>query len=112
MNCSECGHDDMVHFMFTGCCGHAQCPCEGNSTDESRCRKPRHGEDCWWAYPSHIDRAALERQTVKILALHLSGFGTRRIAGRLGIRRQVVIATIRESAASLSSIAQSPERQS
>lgn len=103
MICSECGHDDMVHFMFAGCCGHAQCPCEGNSTIESRCRKSRHGEECWWAYPRTVDHRADEALTVKVIALHLSGFGTRRIASRLGIKRPLVQQTIRSSAASISS---------
>jgi len=96
MDCSECGHDDMVHFMFTGCCGHMGCPCEGNSTTDSRCRKSRHGEDCWWAIPRPPENPArVEARKVQVLALHLSGFGTRTIARQLGIKRPEVMRIIR-----------------
>lgn len=94
MDCSKCGHDDMVHFMFAGCCGHMGCPCEGNSATDSRCRKSRHGEDCWWAIPRQIADLS-EGQKVSILALHHSGFGTRKIGIRLGIKRSEVMRIIR-----------------
>lgn len=94
MTCSECGHDDMVHFMYAGCCGHLQCPCEGNSTTESRCREDRHGDNCWWAIPRQ-PKAKDEAAIAKVLALHLSGVGTRSIARQLGIKRPEVMRIIR-----------------
>lgn len=97
ITCRECGHSDMVHFMWIGCCGHAQCPCEG--LDGSLyCRRERHDEQCWWAYPHERKPDVSEAEVVSILALHLSGKGTRTIARNLGLKRPLVQRTIRNEA--------------
>lgn len=48
--CTECGHDDMVHRNWHGCCGHQGCPCEGMD-GLKKCTQESHGEACWWATP-------------------------------------------------------------
>lgn len=47
-SCRACGHDDMVHRNFSGCCGHQGCPCKGMDGN-NRCES--HGDACWWAVP-------------------------------------------------------------
>ncbi len=53
--CRSCGHDDMVHRNFVGCCGHDGCPCtKMDGREEGRCEE--HGAKCWWAKPRKIEK--------------------------------------------------------
>lgn len=97
--CRACGHDDMVHVIFVGCCGHQYCPCTGMDGDD-KCQKPEHGDACWWAIPRPfgpqlppLDRAEAD----DIFALHDAGMGTKNIARSYGVRvkRPIIIQTIR-----------------
>jgi hypothetical protein len=92
-DCRECGHGEMVHEMWTGCCGHAQCPCEGFD-GTARCRRARHDEQCWWAYPKRQPEDD-PKLMGRIRELHFAGVGVRRIAAEVGIHHALVRALVR-----------------
>lgn len=95
MNCSVCGHEDMVHFMWAGCCGLKGCPCEGTDGAQN-CRNETHGGSCWWAVSKVASPPLTRNQAEAVWALHDQGIGTRKISDHLGLKRPLVMQTIRE----------------
>lgn len=104
--CSACGHTEMVHHMFVGCCHVADCPCLGMDGTRESCEPAVHAAEHNVFVPlpePKDDIERLERRTGrtvtlkerrKIVKLKRAGHGSRDIARTVGVNRTLVIAII------------------
>lgn len=104
--CKECGHSEMVHHMFAGCCHVKDCPCLGMDGRGPTCDPEMHA----FAHNAFVERPEPKTElewicrrhgtdpdtvdTVTILRLHDEGLGARTICRQLGLNRNIVRAVI------------------
>ena len=100
--CRGCGHEEMVHHMFVGCCHVAGCGCLGIDGTGPFCTPILHSEEhnAFTLLPepkTQLER--LERglgyiitpeDRAQIIAMKKEGHGSRYICGQLQLRRPLV----------------------
>lgn len=100
-DCSACGHSEMVHTMFVGCCIVRSCSCLGMDGTAERCTPEAHvghGQVTELPAPKtpleRLERlTGIEvtvRQRRKIIAMKHDGHGARTICGALSLPRKIV----------------------
>jgi hypothetical protein len=105
--CSACGHDDIVHYMFAGCCLVVGCPCLGadglgpNCTPEAHAGHgsftPRPAPTTHLEYVERLNgRTVTVDERAVILAMKADGHGKRTIGRTLKMSPTLVSAVIRE----------------
>ena len=105
--CSACGHDDIVHYMFAGCCLVVDCPCLGADGLGPNCTPEAHaGHGSFTPRPepsTHLEylermkgHTVTDDDRAVILAMKADGYGKRTIGGALKISPALVSAVIRE----------------
>lgn len=100
--CRACGHEEMVHHMFVGCCHVAQCECLGIDGTGPFCtpmlHAAEHGHFTVLPEPKtqlerlerRHGRVVTAREREKIIAMKRLGHGSRHICGHLDLNRSLV----------------------
>ena len=106
--CTACGHSEMVHVMFYGCCIVKGCACLGMDGRGPHCDPATHADlhdTLTELPPPRTELERLERikgarvtdeQKNRILSMKAEGHGSKVIARVTGISRTVVRAVIHE----------------
>lgn len=105
--CSNCGHDDIVHYMFAGCCLVVDCSCLGADGLGPHCTPEAHVDHGSFtprpAPTTHLEyvellngRTVTVEERAVILAMKADGHGKRTIGRALSMSPALVSAVIRE----------------
>lgn len=100
--CNSCGHEEMVHQMFVGCCLVASCPCLGVDGRGPFCTPLLHAAEHnsftvrtdpaseFERLERHYRRDVSAEERERIIALKREGHGSRVICGLVNVPRPLV----------------------